>query len=179
MTLPSMSISFEDRRAVSRGQAALLCLAAALTSAAMMYLLDPERGRRRRRTLRDRLLARGRRVSRTLTRTWRGAAAETFGVSQKIVHLAPKSTDVPDDETLCQRVESQLFRDRHIPKGHLNISCEHGRVILRGELDSVTEIHYIEERVRRVTGVRAVHSLLHPIGTDAPNKERSRLATEF
>jgi osmotically-inducible protein OsmY len=128
---------------------------------------------------RDRVLARMRRMSRGMTRLWRGAAAETYGVSHKIVHLVPRTTDVPDDETLCQRVESQLFRDRHIPKGSLNISCEHGMVILRGELDSIGDISRIEERVRRVSGVRGVQNLLHPSGTPAPNKERSRMASEM
>ena len=104
---------------------------------------------------------------------WRGAAAETHGVSHRIVHLVPHPTDVADDETLRQRVESQLFRDRHVPKGELNINCEHGMVILRGELHSPMEITQIEERVRHIAGVRGVQNLLHPHGTAAPNKLRS------
>jgi osmotically-inducible protein OsmY len=141
-----------------------------------MYLLDVERGRRRRNMLRDRVRARLRRLMRSISSLWRGAAAETYGVSHRIVHLVPKATEVSDDETLRQRVESQLFRDRQIPKGDLNITCEHGMVILRGELDSAADIHTIEERVRRIAGVRGVQNLLHPRGTPAPNKERSRLA---
>jgi osmotically-inducible protein OsmY len=104
---------------------------------------------------------------------WRGATSETYGVSQRIVHLVPRETEVADDETLRQRVESRLFRDRHISKGNLNISCEHGMVILRGELDNPTEIGLIEDRIRGVPGVRGVQNLLHPRGTPAPNKERS------
>jgi osmotically-inducible protein OsmY len=123
--------------------------------------------------LRDRYLARVRRMSRAMASMWRGATAETYGVSQRIVHLVPRETEIADDETLRQRVESQLFRDRHIPKGVLNITCEHGMVILRGELDNQTEIGRIEDRVRSVPGVRGVQNLLHPRGTPAPNKERS------
>ena len=108
---------------------------------------------------------------------WRGAAAETYGVSHRIVHLVPRPTDVADDDTLRQRIESQLFRDRHIPKGELNINCEHGMVILRGELASPAEIAGLEERVRRIHGVRGVQSLLHTHGTPAPNKERSWAAS--
>ena len=147
-----------------------------LCGACLMYLLDPERGRRRRNMARDRLMARLRRTGRAAVAGWRGAAAEAYGASQRMIHLVPRETDVPDDETLRQRVESQLFRDRHIPKGDLNITTEHGTVILRGELDSPAEIVKLEKRVARVPGVRGVHNLLHPHGTPAPNKERSRLA---
>jgi osmotically-inducible protein OsmY len=139
--------------------------------------MDPERGRRRRNMLRDRFMARLRRVGRGLKAIFRGAAAETYGVSHKIVHLVPRATEITDDETLRQRVESQLFRDRHIPKGDLNISAEHGMVILRGELDSQIEIAQLEERVRHVPGVRGIQNLLHPHGTPAPNKQRSWAAT--
>jgi hypothetical protein len=166
-------MSFGDPDAVSRGRAIWMCVAAGLASGGLVYLLDPERGRRRRNMLRDRVLARMRRLVRGGRGMWRGAAAETYGVSHRIVHLVPRSTEVADDETLCQRVESQLFRDRHIPKGDLNINCEHGMVILRGELDSPMEIAELEERVRRIAGVRGVQNLLHPRGTPAPNKQRS------
>jgi osmotically-inducible protein OsmY len=139
--------------------------------------MDPERGRRRRNLLRDQLMARTRRMARGFKALWRGAAAETYGVSHRIVHLVPKQTEIGDDETLRQRVESQLFRDRHVPKGNLNISAEHGMIILRGELDSPLEIAQLEERVRRMPGVRGVQNLLHPHGTPAPNKQRSWSAT--
>ena len=79
--------------------------------------------------------------------------------------------------TVPARVESRLFRDRHFPKGHLNINCEHGMVILRGELDSPLEMVQLEERVRRVPGVRGVQNLVHPHGTPAPNKQRSWAAS--
>ena len=150
-----------------------------LCSACLMYLLDPERGRRRRNMARDRVLARWRRMWRAAGATWRGAAADAYGVSHRMIHLVPRETDVPDDETLRQRVESQLFRDRHIPKGSLNINSEHGMLILRGELDSPIEIAQLEERVRRIPGVRGVHNLLHPRGTPAPNKARSRMASQW
>jgi hypothetical protein len=175
--LPRLQLySKHDRRAVSRGQATWLCITSWLGGVIAMYFLDVERGRRRRNMLRDRFLARMRRLGRGFRGIWREAAAETYGVSHRIVHLVPKPTEVTDDETLRQRVESQLFRDRHIPKGDLNISCEHGMVILRGELDNAADIGRIEERVRRMPGVRGVQNLLHPRGTPAPNKERSRAA---
>jgi osmotically-inducible protein OsmY len=154
-----------------------MCFGSSLAGAIVMYFLDHERGRRRRHMLRDQVMARLRRAGRGFGGAWREAAAETYGVSHRIVHLVPRATEVADDETLCQRVESQLFRDRHVPKGDLNITCEHGMVILRGELETKAEIGHIEERVRRVPGVRGVQNLLHPRGTPAPNKERSRIVS--
>jgi hypothetical protein len=154
----------------------MLSVCSGIGCALLMYMLDPERGRRRRHMLRDMSLARLRRALRAMLSAWRGAEAEAYGVSQRILHLVPASTDVPDDETLRQRVESQLFRDRHLPKGNLNITAEHGTIILRGELDSPAEIAHLVERVQRVPGVRGVHNLLHPHGTPAPNKQRSRAA---
>jgi BON domain len=165
--------SARNRRAITRGRAAWMCVASSLTSGLLVYFMDPERGRRRRHMLRDRFFARLRRLARGLKALWRGAAAETYGVSHRIVHLVPRPSEMTDDETLRQRVESQLFRDRHIPKGHLNINAEHGLVILRGELDSPIEIAQLEDRVRHVPGVRGVQNLLHPHGTPAPNKQRS------
>jgi osmotically-inducible protein OsmY len=154
-----------------------MCLSSSVFGALVMYFFDRERGRRRRHMLRDRLMARVRRIGRSIGHVWRGAAAGTSGVSHRIVHLVPKATDVADDETLRQRVESQLFRDRHVPKGDMNINCEHGTVILRGEVDSFSESADLEERVRRIPGVRGVQNLLHPHGTPAPNKARSRAAS--
>ncbi len=150
-----------------------MCLSSSIFGALAMFFFDRERGRRRRHMLRDRFTARLRRIARSIRHAWRGAAAETYGVSHRIVHLVPRTTDVADDETLRQRVESQLFRDRHVPKGNMNINCEHGTVILRGEVESFAEIAELEERVRRIPGVRGVQNLLHPHGTPAPNKERS------
>jgi hypothetical protein len=40
-------------------------------------------------------------------------------------------------------------------------------------VDSFDEVAELEERVRRIPGVRAVQNLLHPHGTPAPNKARS------
>ncbi len=176
--LSFVSAAMCDRNTVSRGRAIWMSVASSLASGLIVYLMDPERGRRRRNLLRDQFMARSRRLGRGLNALWRGAAAETYGVSHRIVHLVPKQTEIADDETLRQRVESQLFRDRHVPKGNLNITAEHGMVILRGELDSPLEIAQLEERVRRIAGVRGVQNLMHPHGTPAPNKQRSWSATQ-
>jgi|SRR5438105_5230130 len=153
-----------------------MCLSSSIIGALVMYFFDRERGRRRRHMLRDRFMARARRFGRSIGHVWRGVAAETYGVSHRIGHLAPNTTEAVDDETLRHRVESQLFRDRQVRKGDMNINCEQGTVILRGEVGSFSEIADIEERVRRIPGVRGVQNLLHPHGTPAPNKARSQMS---
>ncbi len=174
--LPQLGINTCDRHALSRGQAVWLAIGCCVASSALTMLCDPRQGRRRRAMWRDQATARMRRLGRMVGQRWRGAAADAYGMSHKVVHLVPRETDIPDDETLRQRVESQLFRDRHIPKGNLNISAEHGTLILRGELESPADIARLEDRVRHIPGVRNVQNLLHPHGTPAPNKERSRMA---
>jgi hypothetical protein len=153
-----------------------MCLSSGLLGGLLVYFFDRERGRRRRHMLRDRLLARARRTGRRAGRASRAAVAEIYGVSHRVFHRVPRTTEVIDDETLRQRVESQLFRDPRVHKGDMNINCEHGTVILRGEVDTISDIEDLEERVWRIPGVRGVQNLLHPRGTPAPNKARSRIA---
>lgn len=74
----------------------------------------------------------------------------------------------PDDQTLVDRVESEIFRDRHEVKGKVNINAEEGVVVLRGQLDSQDMIDDLVNAVRDVDGVRNVENLLHLPGTDAP-----------
>ena len=114
----------------------------AALGAALAYFFDPNNGKRRRKATVKRLagLARRRRE----------------GVQ------GPQ-----DDVTLARKVESEIFRDADVPKGAVDVNAEHGKVVLRGEVDS-TEL--IEERVgkaRRVQGVEEVESLLHTPGQQA------------
>ncbi len=172
---PRLSLSACGRHAISRGQAFWLAVCCCVGSSLVTLLFDPRQGRRRRAMLRDQGVARLRRLQRGMYARFRGATADMFGMSQRVAHH-PDDADLADDEKLRQRVESQLFRDRHIPKGDLNITAEHGMLILRGELESADEIVRLEERVQRIHGVRGVQNLLHLHGTPAPNKERSRMA---
>ena len=76
----------------------------------------------------------------------------------------------PDDQTLVDRVESEIFRDRKEVKGKVNINAEEGVVVLRGELESQDLIEDLVNAVREVDGVRNVENLLHTPGTEAPSK---------
>jgi osmotically-inducible protein OsmY len=76
----------------------------------------------------------------------------------------------PDDQTLVDRVESEIFRNRKEAKGKVNINAEEGVVVLRGELESQDMIEDLVNAVREVDGVRNVENLLHTPGTEAPVK---------
>ena len=139
-----------------------------IAGAALEYLLDPDRGRRRRNMARERLAATVRSGLRGARRTARGAGASAYGLSQKLVHLRPRDPSPPSDAALAHRVESEVFRDPEIPKGRVNINVERGVVVLRGELDRPEQINALEAAVRKVPGVRGVENLLHLPGTPAP-----------
>jgi osmotically-inducible protein OsmY len=134
-----------------------------------MYFADPVSGAYRRTAVRDRLMASLRGVFRGISGLGRGAAAQAYSVAQHSQHMQPEHWSVPNDATLTQRVETELFRDPDIPKGCININAEAGIVVLRGELDSPELMRSIGEKVERMPGVRGVHNLLHPTGTAAPD----------
>lgn len=66
-----------------------------------------------------------------------------------------------NDPTLVARIESELFRDPAIPKGHLNIDAANGVVTLRGTVNDDALARDIVERTGAVEGVDKVVDLLH------------------
>lgn len=145
-------------------------LAAGALGALLTYLFDPDLGRRRRSLARDRLGGSLRHGFGGLRRTARSVAADTYGLAQQAQHLQPEHWSVPDDTTLAQRVQTELFRDPAIPKARININAEAGIIVLRGELDRPEQIRAIEHAVSRMPGVRGVHNLLHLRGTPVPDR---------
>jgi osmotically-inducible protein OsmY len=136
--------------------------------AGLEFLLDPDRGKRRRHITRDRLAASVRSAYRGANRTARWAGSQAYGLSQKAVHSRPEDSAAPNDATLIARVQSIVFRDPAIAKDRVNVNAEHGIVVLRGELDRPAQIAELEAAVREVPGVREVENLLHIRGTPPP-----------
>lgn len=127
----------------------------------LQFFLDPRSGRRRRHLARDRATAAFRRRARRVERHTHYKAGKVVGLAHKIKHrnhLAPEL----DDVSLVRKVESELYRDRTIPKGQISINADRGIVVLRGQLEDQGLTRRIESDVRRVTGVRDVENLLHP-----------------
>jgi osmotically-inducible protein OsmY len=139
----------------------------AVLGAVLAFFFDPQSGKRRRHTLRDRTLAFFRRSGRRAARVGRGVAADAYGVSQKAQHLREEPKDY-DDVTLARKVETEIFRPAHVPKGKIAVSVQDGIVQLRGEAEGPELIEELVERARSIQGVREVENLLHLPGTEAP-----------
>jgi hypothetical protein len=133
---------------------------AAAVGALAAYFLDPDRGRSRRAQTRDRLAGMSRRASERLARTSRYVTATAGGKARALTHSGNGSGEAPNDAVLAHRVESELFRDPSVPKGRLNVNAEHGVVYLRGVTDTPDQVRALEDRTRRIDGVRDVRNLL-------------------
>jgi osmotically-inducible protein OsmY len=79
----------------------------------------------------------------------------------KATHLREQQKPQPDDATLAQKVESEVFRAAGVPKGTINVNAENGVVYLRGELDRPDLIDRLILQTRKVQGVRDVRNLVH------------------
>lgn len=144
--------------------------------AALVYLFEPDAGRRHRALLRDKGGAWLRRGRRRMQRLGRRGSHTLQGRWGRLTR--PGHSDEPvDSVTLTQRVESEVFRDPTIPKGRINVNAENGVIELRGQLDSAEQIERIVARVRQVPGVLDVANLMHLPGTPAPNKEAALRAS--
>ena len=133
--------------------------------ALIAYFFDPDNGHRRRALARDRIPALLRRSS---DRAGRAVKSEVKATTKKMAHRKEAEKPQPDDVTLAHKVETEIFRDADVPKGQINVNAENGKVILRGEVDQPSMIKDLEERTRKVQGVREVENLLHTPGEAAP-----------
>jgi osmotically-inducible protein OsmY len=139
----------------------------AAIGAALMYFFDPADGKRRRNVAVDRTRAFFRRQ---VSQGGGAVGAQAQALKQKATHLREEAKPQPNDATLKEKVESELFRDADVPKGQINVNAENGVVYLRGEVEPEL-IETLEKRARKIKGVRSVENLLHGPGDPAPTKE--------
>lgn len=131
-------------------------IGAAGLGAGLMYLFDPERGRRRRALIHDKVVHLTHQVEDAVDVTVtdlghrvRGLFAEVRGA------FAP---DRADDQVLVERVRSSIGRVVRHP-GAILVDVEGGRVTLRGPV-LADEVDRLIGRVQAVRGVREVTSSL-------------------
>ena len=151
----------------SARELAAVAASALAAGAALEFFFDPRSGKRRRHLVRDRTTAAFRRRARKVERQAHYEAGKMVGLAHAITHHDHAVPEL-DDVSLVRKVESELFRDRTIPKGPISINADRGIVVLRGQLEDAQEIERIEREVRGVAGVRDVENLLHPPGVPAP-----------
>ncbi|HEX7773929.1 MAG TPA: BON domain-containing protein [Pyrinomonadaceae bacterium] len=115
----------------------------------LMYLLDPDRGRRRRALLRDKCMWAARKTGEGIKVTARDLRNRTQGIT----HLHSSSEPV-DDRKLAERVRSKLGRVVSHP-GAIQVDAQNGAVTLSGPI-LVEEMPELLACVNRVNGVNQV-----------------------
>src|SRR4051794_19729983 len=80
---------------------------------------------------------------------------------------APKDLD---DVTLARKVETELFRDPDVPKGHIDVNAAGGVVWLRGEVKTPEDVKRLHDQAQAIPEVRRVETLPPPPHTPAPTR---------
>jgi osmotically-inducible protein OsmY len=133
------------------------------------FFFDPVSGRRRRAEFRMRLPSFLRRRRREAKRLGRRVAGDAYGLKQRVIHsrYRPEAGRL-NDPALASKVESEIFRDPHVPKGNINVQAHDGVVELRGEVPSPEVIDELVAKTRHIPEVREVENLLHTPDMPAP-----------
>lgn len=130
-------------------------LTGASLGAAMMFLLDPNRGRRRRALVRDKLI----RSANVTTDALQGVSRDLGHRASGAVASWRSQADEPvDDQVLVERVRAQMGHVVSQP-GQIEVRAQNGCVVLAGEIP-VHELRGLLRAVKRVHGVREVTNVL-------------------
>ena len=133
-------------------------LAGAAIGAAAMYLSDPDRGRRRRALIRDKMVSTAHRSGGAIGVASRDLANRMQGMRAKTGRLFSRRGKATDDQHLIERVRSKVGRavsHPHAVKVHAQDAC----VILSGPVFA-HEKQQLLEAVRSVPGVRSIDDAL-------------------
>lgn len=139
--------------------ASLFRLAAAVAAgAALMYIFDPQGGRRRRALARDRGVAAGHDLARVSRGKAKRAVDHLHGAAART--RARLRNDPVDDDRLHERVRSKLGRVVAHPHD-VEVRVRDGRVVLSGHA-SRREIDTLVDTVASIQGVGEVDNMLSP-----------------
>ena len=121
----------------TRTQELMHCAVAAVAGAALMYLLDPEQGKRRRALLRDRVVA-GRHdiedfVQSQGTRAMDHARGLAEEARTQLSSRVSEDETVPDDRTIAERIRARMGRVVSHP-GAIEVAVVEGRARLSGDI---------------------------------------------
>jgi hypothetical protein len=147
----------------------------------LMFLLDPDRGKRRRALLRDKCAWSARKTGETAQVTARDLRNRVQGIANSV--QSTFRSEPVDDGKLTDRVRSKLGRNVSHPRA-IEVSVQNGRVTLSGPILS-EEVPYLLACVNRVSGVKEVvnHLELHDEADNHPalqgGRERAGSRFEF
>ena len=122
----------------------------------LMYLLDPDRGKRRRALLRDKMVW----ASRKMAEGCQGATLDLRNRAQGVVHeIQSRFSSAPvDDAKLVERVRSKLGRMVSHP-GAVQVTVKNGTVTFSGSI-LPRETTKLLKAVQRIPGVKLVVTYL-------------------
>jgi uncharacterized membrane protein len=155
-----------------------------MLGAGAMYLLDPDRGARRRSLLRDRFVHAGHKFGDGLSATARDTRNRALGAAAEL--RSRFKQDQVDDAVLHERVRSAIGRVATHPSS-ITVTAFEGQVTLSGHVLE-DEVDELISRVKQVRGVREVRNELQmhrsangvPAlqGGGRPREQRSELMQE-
>lgn len=120
--------------------------------AGLMYLLDPDRGRRRRALLRDKVVHAWHEANDAIDKTTRDVANRTHGLIAEAEALF--NHEEVSDDVLVARVRSKLGRVVSHPHA-IKVRAENGRVTLEGPILE-REVEALIDQVASIRGVKEI-----------------------
>jgi osmotically-inducible protein OsmY len=146
-------------KSITTSQGATL-LAGIGIDAALMYFLDPARGRGRVTRLRDQARSVANDAAESLDRSAQDLRQRARGTAAELRTRARdlSGTETPDDVTLVARVRAELGHHVEQPRA-IEVVADGGRVTLRGRVPE-TDLPAVLATVRAVPGVREVDNRL-------------------
>ncbi len=127
--------------------------------AGLMFLLDPDKGRRRRAMARDTMTRAAGRAESAISTTAHDVSNRAAGLLHDAQSFINREESGPvSDETLVARVRSKLGRVASHPRA-ITVTAEEGRVTLQGPV-LASEVKGLLAGVRDVAGVTGVENLL-------------------
>jgi uncharacterized membrane protein len=147
-------------------------IGALVAGAGLMYLLDPDRGVRRRALARDQVVRGAHKLSEGLDATARDVGNRARGTAAKL--RSRRDGEEVDDEVLHERIRSAAGRAVSHP-GAIEADVFGGRVVLHGAVLE-GELETLLDAVRRVRGVTEVINELevYPDANGAPSLQGGR-----
>src|SRR5262245_2098377 len=144
------------RRAMDAATTGLMGLGGLGLGAGLMYMFDPDKGRRRRALVRDQMAHMSRTLSRALSATSRDLTHRVHGAVAEGGKMFRRE-DVSDD-ALTNRIRAQIGRSVSHPHA-ISVTVNDGRVVLSGPV-LVDESRRLISGVLSVPGVKAVENVL-------------------